>query len=82
MSFDHDKGRDNELTPDQTRKRLDDPSVPFTRERTLLNLCLHPKCMRLSSDDKRSHDHLTGMEEVVGNVHVHRINQAPRRDPR
>lgn len=54
ISFDRDKGRDNELTPDQACKRLDDPSVPFTGERALLNLCFHPKCMTQPSDDKRS----------------------------
>lgn len=41
--FDRDEGRRRELTPDQTRKRLEDPTVPLTRKRTLLNLCLHPK---------------------------------------
>jgi hypothetical protein len=64
MSFGHNEGRDNELTPDQTCKRLDDPSVPFTCERTLLNFCLHPKCMTQSLDHKHSHDHLTGIEEA------------------
>lgn len=41
--FDRDEGGDHELTPDQTRKCLDDPTVPLTRKRTLLDLCLHPE---------------------------------------
>ena len=41
-SSDH-KSWDNELTSDQTGERLDDPPVPLSRERTLLNLRLHPK---------------------------------------
>lgn len=40
--FDYSEGRDHELTPDQTRKRLEDPTVPLTRKRTLLDFCLHP----------------------------------------
>ena len=41
--FDCDEGRRYELTSDQTRKRLDDPAVPLTRKRTLLDLRFHPK---------------------------------------
>ena len=37
-----DEGRDNELTPDQTGKCLDDPAIPLTCERALLDLCFHP----------------------------------------
>jgi len=40
---DRDEGRRYELTPDQTCKRLEDPTVPLTRKRTLLDLCLYPK---------------------------------------
>jgi hypothetical protein len=41
--FDRDEGWGHELTPDQTCKRLKDPTVSLTRERTLLDFRLDPK---------------------------------------
>ena len=35
----------------------------------------------VSPEHRRPHDQLTGAREVVGNVHVHRIDQRPRCDP-
>lgn len=43
--FDRDEGGNKVLTPDQAGERLDDPSVPLARERALLNLRFHPKCV-------------------------------------
>ena len=43
--FDRDEGGNKVLTPDQAGERLNDPSVPLARERALLNLRFHPKCV-------------------------------------